>query len=144
MRYDLRDLLPVGSDVLYGRAPDRSRNTAETLDSSKVAFDAALNQRVPLFPGSCPNDSLVPIIDPFGAHHANLQHQPRETLISNENVRSAAQHEQWQVFTVREVEGFKYVRFGRSIDEITGRAANSECSQRRQRHVFLNSCFHVR
>ena len=45
MRYDLRDLLPVGSDVLYGRAPDRSRNTAETLDSSKVAFDAALNQR---------------------------------------------------------------------------------------------------
>ena len=86
MQQDFRHFLPVSSDVLYRSPSHRAGNAAQALDSGEVPLDAKLYQPVPFLAGSSANDGFVTIVRKFDAHHVDLQDQPGETLIRDENV----------------------------------------------------------
>src|SRR5688572_23863723 len=79
------DILPVGADILYRGSADRTGNSRETLQTLLVFEDARQNECMPR--NTRPYTEPVRIAPGrFDALEADLEHEPREASIGDDDV----------------------------------------------------------
>src|SRR5579872_442109 len=134
----LGDFLPVGSDILNGRAADAAGDPAQAFDSGTICCDRVRDEAVPRFTGSHLEDgSAVVVRAAFDACGCNFDHEPRPAGIGDDKIAATAEHKQRQIPRCSEDDGFSH--FGRraGFDEELRRTSDAEGCQGSKRNVFL-------
>ena len=133
----LRDLLPVGADVLDRRRADPSGDAGERLDADPPALDREGDEVVPALARRDPDeDAAAGRVVGVGGDSAggDLDDTSVEACIGDHEVAAAAEHQDGLVG----VEGRRQLRLGRGGDPLTRRTTEP------QRGVVGESAGHVR
>jgi hypothetical protein len=131
--------LPIGADILHGRAAHTARNAAQAFDPRTASHHRVGDKLVPGFAGAYVEKNFAILIVPavlVDARNRDLQHQARPTGVGDHQVAAAAQNEQGQIARAREGSRLLHSTDIPGLDKILRRASDLEGGQRRERNVF--------
>ena len=132
----LCDLLPVGADVLDGRAADLSGDPGEALDACHVEREGVVDEGVPVFAGGDVEAAIAVVLD---AAQRDVQDEARKATVAYEQVAAAAEDKQRQAALTGPGDGGGDVVLGGGFGEVACRAADAEGGVRGERDGFADS-----
>ena len=136
----LRDLLPVGADVLDRGGADQAGDAGQGLDAGQPVRDRARDERVPVLAGS-DGQLAAGALDPAGR---DLHDQPVEALVRDHDVAAAAEDEHGLAGGIGGADGVHEVGFGVHDHEPASRPAQPQRGALRQRGGGQLGGAHVR
>ena len=134
----LRDLLPVGADVLDGTAADHAWNPGQALDAAETLVAGNADEVIPVEArGNVVNGEVLRVLDARLACQGDLHNHTRKAVVRDNEIGTSAQREQRNLAKLGEANGLQQLRLGGRAKEETGRAADLERGERREGHLLL-------
>ena len=137
----LRNLLPIGADILHGGPTGGPGDAGEAFHAGKVGIDGVLHQRVPRCAGSGMDKDPPLRVRGLGsdASQSDMKHKAGKTGVGDKQVTAAAKDEQrgTQVL-LRQANGLLHVVLGVSGGKPARRSADAQGGVGGERDVFFD------
>lgn len=133
------DLLPVGSNVLNGRAAGQAGDAGEAFHTAEALLAHGEHDVVPRHPGW--NGKVEMRADGTALDRTiedEVENQAVEAVVGDEEVAAASKHEDRKSVLAGEVQGLEELRFSRDRDEEAGRTADVKGGKAREVDVLLD------
>jgi hypothetical protein len=133
----VRNLAAVGTDVLHWRRTDGARNARETLDARGIAANRLGDNVIPGFAGLRFEHERLVVHGDVETAGLHAQDQAWESIIRDDQIRSAAEDEDVEPARARPAQGMRDVIVTDSIGEIACTSTQPQRGQRGERNEFL-------
>jgi hypothetical protein len=133
----LSDLLPIGADILNGRAPDRAGDTGEALDTADLLLTDGENKSIPLHPcGYCVESHIAVDGDIRRPSDGYVKHEAIKATIVDQQVTATTKRKEPKSAFEGKVYGLQQGRLAGDLSEVAGRAANFERGIGSERNIL--------
>lgn len=132
------DLLTVSTDILYGSAADRTGNSGHALDAADSLLADVQHKVIPAHSSADAETDRLAIGNGLdGINHRDMDDEPIEAFIADEQVAASAKNKDFEAALAGELDGFEKLLFASDLAQITRRAADAKGGKRSQRNLLL-------